>query len=59
MQNSVRQAILARSNSEIAVAIQEAREAESLAFDSLEVVRERILGLEGKRLEREYPGTAG
>ena len=53
MQGSMRQAILARSDSEIAVAIQEVREAERLAFDNLEVVRNKILGDEGKRLERE------
>ncbi len=53
MQNSVRQAIMARSDSEIAVAVQEVREAERMAFDNLEVVRDRILGLEGKRLEQE------
>ena len=53
MQGSMRQAILARSDSEIAVAIQEVREAERLAFDNLEVVRDKILGDEGKRLERD------
>lgn len=53
MQDSVRQVILARSGSEIAMAIQEFREAERLAFDNLEVVRDRILGAEGKLLEHE------
>jgi diguanylate cyclase (GGDEF)-like protein len=53
MQNSLRQAILAHSNSEIAEAVQDVREAERLAFSNLEVVRDRILGLEGKKLEQE------
>ncbi len=53
MQNCVRQAIMARSDSEIAVAVQEVREAERMAFDNLEVVQDRILGLEGQRLEQE------
>jgi signal transduction histidine kinase len=53
MQASIRQAILARSDSEIAVAVQEVREAERLALDNLLVVRDKILGAEGQRLERE------
>ena len=53
MQGSMRQAILARSDSEIAVAVQEVREAERVAYDNLEVIRGKILGAEGKQLERD------
>ncbi|MFH1020998.1 MAG: MCP four helix bundle domain-containing protein [Pseudomonadota bacterium] len=52
MQGSMRQAILARSDSEIAVAVQEVREGERAAYDNLEVVRNKILGAEGQRREK-------
>lgn len=52
MQGAMRQAVLARSASEIALAVQEVREAQHLAFDNLEAVRNRILGAEGKALEQ-------
>jgi signal transduction histidine kinase/DNA-binding response OmpR family regulator len=53
MQGSMRQAILARSASEIALAVLEVREAERSAYDNLEVIRNKILGAEGKQLERD------
>ena len=53
MQGSMRQAKLARSDSEIAVAVQEVREAERATYDNLEVIRNKILGNEGKQLERD------
>ena len=56
MQGNMRQAILARSDSKIAVAIHEVREAERRVFDNLEVVREKILGDEASSWN-ETPGT--
>jgi len=53
MQSALRQAILARSDSELAVAVQEIREGQRKAFDYLEVVRTRILGAEGQALADE------
>jgi CHASE3 domain sensor protein len=47
MQSSLRQVILARSDSELAMAVQEVREGERLAFDNLKVIRDRVLGAEG------------
>ncbi|MGA9753641.1 MAG: response regulator [Desulfobaccales bacterium] len=52
MQSSMRQAILARSESELAMAVQEVREAERATHDNLNVVRDKILGAEGQALER-------
>jgi hypothetical protein len=53
MQGSMRQTILARSDSEIAAAVQEVQGAEQAAYDNLEVIRSKILGAEGKQLERD------
>jgi signal transduction histidine kinase/DNA-binding response OmpR family regulator/CHASE3 domain sensor protein len=53
MQSSIREALIVRSDAEIAECIQEVREAERLAFDNLEVVRNKILWAEGKQLERD------
>jgi len=53
MQSSMRQAILARSESELAEAVQEVREAERVVYDNLNVVRDKILGAAGQALERE------
>ena len=53
IQSSLQQAILARSDSEIAVAVQEIREAEGKVYDNLNVLRDKILGAAGQSLERE------
>jgi hypothetical protein len=53
IQSGLQQAILARSDSEIAVAAQEIREAEAKAYENLDVIRDKILGEAGQALERE------
>ncbi len=53
MQNAMREAILARSESELAKAVQKVREAEGVVYDNLDVVRDKILGPAGQALERE------
>jgi signal transduction histidine kinase/CheY-like chemotaxis protein len=53
MQASMREAILARSESELAKAVQEVREADRTVYENLEVVRDNILGAAGQAMERE------
>jgi signal transduction histidine kinase/HAMP domain-containing protein len=53
MQTSLREGFLARTESELAKAIQELREAQREAYDNLGIVRDLILGAEGKALEHD------
>ena len=53
IQSNLQQAILARSDSKVAAAGHEIREAEDKAYDNLNVIRNKILGAAGQALERE------